>query len=126
MKMSFLVVPGGEVGASLRYAIRIATVQIIGGRFPWGTVVVKFGGSLCFGVIIEILAECWALSAEFRLFLVVGVLGGFITFSAFSMDILILTKRNRHHLAVFYVIGTLILSLGGLFAGLGLARVILL
>ena len=122
--MFFFVALGGAVGASLRYAISLATVQIIGGQFPWGTILVNVAGSICLGVVTAILADSWALSAEFRLFLVVGVLGGFTTFSAFSMDILILVERSQLDLAILYLLGTLILSLGGLFAGLRLARVI--
>ena len=122
--MFFFVALGGAVGASLRYAISLATVQIIGGQFPWGTLLVNVAGSICLGVVTAILADSWALSAEFRLFLVVGVLGGFTTFSAFSMDILILVERSQLDLAILYLLGTLMLSLGGLFAGLRLARVI--
>ena len=85
---------------------------------------VNVAGSICLGVVTAILADSWALSAEFRLFLVVGVLGGFTTFSAFSMDILILVERSQLDLAILYLLGTLMLSLGGLFAGLRLARVI--
>lgn len=125
MKTFLFVALGGAVGASARYAVGMLVLQFSGGQFPWGTFVVNVVGSFLLGVLTACLTFSWSLSAELRAFLVVGVLGGFTTFSAFSLDVLSFTERGRIDLSAIYVIGTLVLSVGGLFAGLRLTRAIL-
>lgn len=125
MKMFLFVALGGAVGASARYAVGMLTLQFSNGQFPWGTFAVNVAGSFVLGVLAACLAYTWSPSAEFRAFLVVGVLGGFTTFSAFSLDIVILAERSRFDLSALYMLGTLILSVGGLFAGLRLTRAVL-
>lgn len=125
MKMFLFVALGGAVGASARYAVGIIALQISGGQSPWATFVVNVAGSFCLGIVAAFLAYSWSPSAEFKAFLVVGVLGGFTTFLAFSLDILLLAERSRFDLLGIYLFGTLVLSVGGLFAGLRLTRAIL-
>ena len=125
MKTFLFVALGGAVGASARYAVGMLVLHFSGGQFPWSTFVVNVAGSFLLGVLAAFLAFSWSPSAELRAFLVVGVLGGFTTFSAFSLDVLLLAERSRIDLSAIYVFGTLVLSVGGLFAGLRLTRAIL-
>lgn len=125
MKMFLFVALGGAIGAAVRYGVGIMTLQLGNGQFPWGTFIVNVAGSFFLGIAAAFLAFSWSVSAEFRAFLIVGVLGGFTTFSAFSLDFLVLAERNRFDLAAGYMVGTLVLSVGGLFAGLRLTRAVL-
>ena len=125
MKMFLFVAMGGAIGASVRYGVGILTLQFGNGSFPWGTFIVNVAGSFILGILVACLAFSWAVSAEFRAFLIVGVLGGFTTFSAFSLDFLLLAEKNRFDLAAGYMVGTLVLSVGGLFAGMRLTRAVL-
>tara|TARA_R110002126_G_scaffold129801_1_gene272837 strand:- start:181 stop:558 length:378 start_codon:yes stop_codon:yes gene_type:complete len=111
---------GGAIGASGRYLTGVAAIRLMGPGFPWGTLVVNVLGSFLMGAIIVILAH---LSAN-RLapFLMTGVLGGFTTFSAFSLDALTIYERGQSGLAAAYVLASVILSLGAIVAGMALAR----
>ena len=125
MKMFLFVALGGAVGASARYAVGMLMLQFGGGQFPWGTFAVNVAGSFILGILAACLAYSWSPSPELRAFLVISVLGGFTTFSAFSLDVLMLVERQRFDLSAMYMFGTLVLSISGLFAGLRLTRVIL-
>ncbi|RPE63303.1 camphor resistance protein CrcB [Pacificibacter maritimus] len=111
---------GGAIGASARYLTSIALARLLGGGFPWGTLAVNFVGSFLMGVFIVVLAE--TSGHRFTLFLLTGVLGGFTTFSAFSLDAIALYERGQFGLAASYVLGTLVLALGGIAIGLAVAR----
>lgn len=111
---------GGALGASARYMTGIATARLLGKGFPWGTLTVNIVGSFLMGVLVVALLH---LSANrFAPLLMTGVLGGFTTFSAFSLDAITLYERGQGALAAAYVAGSVILSLAALFAGLTLAR----
>jgi len=111
---------GGALGACARYLTGVAAVRLLGHGFPWGTLAVNIAGSFLMGVIVVALGH---LSAN-RLapFLMTGVLGGFTTFSAFSLDAVTIFERGQHTLAATYVLASVILSLGALVAGLALTR----
>lgn len=111
---------GGALGASGRYLTGIAAIRLMGPGFPWGTLAVNVIGSFVMGVIVVALAH---FSAN-RLgpLLMTGLLGGFTTFSAFSLDALTLWERGEHGLAVAYILASVILSLVAIVAGLALAR----
>jgi CrcB protein len=113
---------GGAVGAAARYLTGLAAIRLIGPGFPWGTVVVNVAGSLAMGVLVVALAH---LSAN-RLapLLMTGLLGGFTTFSAFSLDAVTLFERGQGLAAAGYVAGSVELSSGGLVAGMALARAV--
>lgn len=111
---------GGAIGASLRYLAGAATLRAFGPGFPWGTVFVNVLGSAAIGALVVILAHRDA--GRLAPFLVTGVLGGFTTFSAFSLDALTLWERGQGGLAAAYVAGSVALSLGGIALGLWLAR----
>lgn len=121
--MGYLIVfLGGGLGAMLRHGINLVCFRFLGGAFPWGTFIINITGSLAMGLI----AGWFALKAEpsqhWRLFLTTGILGGYTTFSAFSLDAALLYERGEWAQAAFYVAGSVVLAIGGLFFGLWLVR----
>ncbi len=124
MKMVLMAAMGGAIGASARYLVGVGALRLIGTGFPWGTLIVNVGGSLIMGLMIETFALRYSVSNEFRTFLATGVLGGFTTFSAFSLDIAVLMERKAQGLAVIYLGASVGLSVLALFAGLYIARII--
>lgn len=124
MNSIVLVFAGAGLGGVLRHLVNLACVRACGTAFPYGTLAVNVAGSLAMGLIVGWLAlkagEGWSQGA--RLFLATGVLGGFTTFSAFSLDAFQLWERGDVALAAAYVVASVVLSLGALFAGLGLVR----
>jgi fluoride exporter len=121
----FLVVfLGAGLGGALRHGVNLACARACGTVFPWGTLVVNILGCFAMGAIAGWLAfragEGW--SQPVRLFLTTGILGGFTTFSAFSLDAFLLWERGEVTLAAAYVGASVGLSVAGLVAGLGLVR----
>lgn len=111
---------GGAFGASARYLVNISLPRMLGHGFPYATMTVNVLGSFLMGVLVVVLAE--KSGNRFAPFLMTGVLGGFTTFSAFSLDALTIWERGQSAVAAGYVIGSVVLSLFGIFAGLALAR----
>lgn len=111
---------GGAIGASARYLTSVAVMRGIGPGFPWATVTVNVAGSFLMGVLVVWLAEKGAM--RLAPFLMTGILGGFTTFSAFSLDAVALWERGELMLAAVYVAGSVVLSLVALVAGLALTR----
>jgi fluoride exporter len=112
---------GGGLGALARYYIA-GWVQPAGVAFNWGIFVVNITGGLLMGMIVEAGALKLNLSPELRTFLTVGILGGYTTFSTFSLDSVLLLQRGEYAQAAFYVIGSVVLSILALFAGLWIVR----
>lgn len=119
-----LVALGGAFGSVLRYLSGIASVRLAGAGFPWGTLFVNVTGSFLIGVLSEVIARRFGASPELRLFLVTGVLGGYTTFSAFSLDAAMLAEQGQFATAALYVALSLVLSGLGVVAGLALMRAI--
>ena len=117
-----LVFLGGGVGASLRHAVNVTCAKCIGTAFPYGTFIINISGSLVMGLIAGYLASKGQASQPWRLFLMTGILGGYTTFSAFSLDSVLLYERGELALAALYVVLSVALSIAGLFAGLALMR----
>ena len=118
-----LVALGGAVGASLRHLSGLFFLRTFGPGIPYGTLFVNIAGSLAMGLFIGWLARrTGGASQELRLFVATGLLGGFTTFSAFSLDFATLWEGGRLNVALGYVVASLVLSLAGIFAGLWLAR----
>ena len=119
-----LVFLGAGIGGALRHAVNLVCARALGTGFPWGTLVVNVLGSLVMGALAGWLAfragEGW--SQPLRLFLTTGILGGFTTFSAFSLDAVLLWERGEAAVAAGYVGASVGLSIGGLVAGLALVR----
>jgi CrcB protein len=121
--MSYILVFfGGGLGASLRHAVNVGCARACGTNFPYGTFVINITGSLVMGLIAGYLAFKGEASQPWRLFVMTGVLGGYTTFSAFSLDSVLLYERGELGLAALYVVGSVVLSLAGLAAGLSLVR----
>lgn len=118
----FLVAAGGAVGAGLRHLVNLATLRLFGPGFPWGTLAVNIAGSLAMGLFTAWLVRRTGSSAELRLLVATGVLGGFTTFSAFSLDFAVLYERGTLMQAFSYVAASVLLSIGALFVGLWVAR----
>ena len=119
----FSVAAGGAVGACLRWLVVRWAGHVLGLAFPYGTLIVNVAGSLVMGVAAVIMMERFPGSwGRFSPFLMTGILGGFTTFSAFSLDALFLIERGRNLAAASYIGGSVALSILGLWAGLALAR----
>jgi CrcB protein len=122
-RMNYLLVfVGGGLGASLRHFINVTCARCIGVEFPWGTFIINITGSIVMGLIAGYLAFKGEATQAWRLFLMTGILGGYTTFSAFSLDTALLYERGALGLAAAYVLGSVILSIAGLFVGLWLIR----
>ena len=122
MRSYLLVFFGGGLGASLRHPSTSVCARCLGTAFPWGTFIINISGSLVMGLIAGYLAFKGEASQPWRLFLMTGILGGYTTFSAFSLDAALLYERGEIGSALFYVLGSVVLSIAGLFAGLALVR----
>ena len=121
--MSYLLVFfGGGLGATLRHLVNLGCARGIGIGFPWGTLIINITGSTAMGLIAGYLAFKGVASQPWRLFLMTGILGGYTTFSAFSLDAALLYERGELGLAAAYVLGSVVLSIAGLFAGLAVMR----
>ncbi|MCY6380837.1 fluoride efflux transporter CrcB [Hoeflea prorocentri] len=117
-----IVALGGAVGASLRHLVNVASLRAFGPGFPWGTLTVNIVGSFIMGIFVEWLVRRSGVSNEVRLLVATGLLGGFTTFSAFSLDVAMLWERGAAMTASLYVAASVLLSIAALFAGLALAR----
>lgn len=122
MLQILLVAIGGGIGASLRYIANLGALRLLGVNALWGTAAINILGSFAMGLFIELLARRYVGSPELRLFVATGILGGFTTFSAFSLDFAVLFERGDLAQAFSYVAISVIISIAALFAGLYLAR----
>ncbi len=117
-----MVALGGAIGASGRYLSGIAAMRLLGPGFPWATLFVNVAGSFLMGVFVTVMAEKGG--TKFAPLLTVGMLGGFTTFSSFSLDAVTLWERGQAGLAATYVLSSVLVSLAALFAGLSLTRMV--
>jgi CrcB protein len=121
--MSFLIVfLGGGIGAALRHGVNMISARLLGTSFPYATLFENVTGSLVMGLLAAYFAFKGDASQSWRLFLTTGILGGYTTFSAFSLDAALLYERGEFGLAALYVLASVALSIGALFAGLALVR----
>ena len=110
------------IDGALRHDVNLAALKLLGSGFPFGTIFVNIIGSFIMGVAIEWFALKFDPGQTWRLFLTTGILGGFTTFSAFSLDAALLMERGAYVMASSYILISLIASVGGLFLGLLLIR----
>ena len=122
MKTLLFVAAGGALGAAARYIVGVGSGRLLGFGFPWGTLTVNVLGCFLMGLLIEAMALRWSVGNELRAFLTVGVLGGFTTFSAFSVDVALLVERHAYTTAGFYLAASVGLSIAALFIGLAIVR----
>lgn len=117
-----LVAIGGAIGSILRYLAAIGAARLAGPDWPYGTVFVNVTGSFLMGVVVELIARRFNASVEIRLFVATGILGGYTTFSSFSLDASSLFERGGLTDALAYVLASVVLGILALFAGLAFAR----
>lgn len=123
MNPYLLVGVGGALGAMLRYFVSV-TVGSLDNGFPLATMLINIAGSLAMGLLVGLLARTTpGYQNEIRLFVAVGIFGGFTTFSSFSLDAITLFERQDYALAGIYVVSSVVLSLVGLLAGLYAMRI---
>jgi CrcB protein len=125
MFQALLVAVGGAIGSLLRYYVGLGSLRLMGPGFPWGTLVVNVVGCFIIGVFAEMIARRFNASVELRLLLITGFLGGFTTFSAFSLDAITLFERGEVFAGGIYIAASVGLSMAATMAGLGLMRVLL-
>jgi len=124
MTAYLIVFFGAGLGGMLRHGVNVGCARWCGTEFPWGTMTVNILGSLVMGLIAGWLAfrTSTGWSQHIRLFLMTGILGGFTTFSAFSLDTMLLWERGQVGTALTYVVGSVVVSILALAAGLALVR----
>ncbi len=123
--MTYLIVFfGGGIGAALRHGINVMSARLFGTGFPYATMFENISGSLVMGLLVGYFAFRGGAASlhHWPLFLTTGILGGYTTFSAFSLDAVLLYERGALGMATVYVLGSVLLSIAGLVAGLALAR----
>lgn len=120
-----LVAAGGAFGSVCRYLVGLWALRQFGPGFPWGTLAVNIVGSFAIGLLSEVIIRRLGGSVEMRLLLITGTLGGFTTFSAFSLDFVALLERSGAALGATYVIASVAISLAAVFVGLALGRALL-
>ena len=115
---------GGAIGSAARYGVNVWSGRVLGSEFPWATLAVNIIGCLAMGLLIALTTQKFNVSLETRAFLTTGILGGFTTFSAFSLDFALLIERKTFALAGAYAAGSVLLSLAAVFLGLYLVRAV--
>jgi CrcB protein len=124
MNTLLAVAAGGAIGAGARHLFNVQMLRLFGPSFPWGTFGVNILGSLLMGLLVGLFALKLDLSSEVRSFLTTGILGGFTTFSAFSLDAVNMLERGDIELAFAYMGGSVVLSVAALALGLFIMRMI--
>jgi CrcB protein len=122
MTQYLIVFFGAGIGGTLRHGVNLIAARLFGGGFPFGTLTVNVVGSIVMGLLAGYFAFRCEASQPWRLFLTTGVLGGFTTFSSFSLDSAVLWERHDFIPLILYVLISLIVSFAGLMAGLALMR----
>jgi len=123
-KLLVLVFVGGGLGSCLRYGVTLAALRLFGAGFPWGTFLVNVIGSTVMGAFAGYLVARTPGPAHdaFRLFFMTGILGGFTTFSAYSLDTIALWEKGATATAIVYAVGSVVVSLAVLAAALVVVR----
>jgi fluoride exporter len=121
--MLYLIVfVGAGIGGALRHGVNVGAARLFGFGFPFGTLIVNIVGSFLMGLLAGYFAFRPGIGQHMRLFLTTGILGGFTTFSAFSLDTALLVERHSFGLAAGYAVGSVAASVSALFFGLAVFR----
>jgi CrcB protein len=121
--MLYLIVfLGAGLGGAARHGVNVAAARLLGYGFPFGTLIVNLAGSLAMGLLAGWFAYRMGINQHVRLFLTTGILGGFTTFSSFSLDAALLVERHSLGMAAGYVVGTVAAGVAALFFGLAVFR----
>lgn len=124
MQTIFAIAAGGALGAVLRHGLNAGVLALTGMNFPLGIMIINVLGSLFMGVLSGLFAHAYEPSQAMKAFLTVGILGGFTTFSAFSLDAVMLWERGAVVQSLLYVTASVLLSVLALVAGLTIVRVL--
>ncbi|MDC1119863.1 fluoride efflux transporter CrcB [Gammaproteobacteria bacterium] len=116
------VAVGGALGAVSRYSFGLVALALIGNRFPWATLGVNVVGSFLIGLAAVLIGDRIVDGELWRPLIIVGFLGAFTTFSAFSLDTLLLLQQGNYNTALAYMLGSVALCLGGTVSGMQLAK----
>ncbi len=122
MKLLLLASAGGAIGAGTRYLVTVWFATKGWAAYPWATLLINVTGSALMGLTVGLLMSRAGLSPELRVFLATGILGGYTTFSAFSLEVWQLAERGEPGVAAAYIAGSVVLSIAGLGLGLAAAR----
>ncbi|HEX9615065.1 MAG TPA: fluoride efflux transporter CrcB [Bacteroidota bacterium] len=124
MNSYMLVFLGGGLGAVARYWLSAAVYRFLSPEFPYGNLVVNISGCLCIGLIMSVTEERFVIPSTLRLFLAVGILGGFTTFSSFSYETIALLKGGEFFYGSVNILATVLGCLAGTYAGISLGKII--
>lgn len=122
MPVVLWVALGGAIGSAARYGVNVWSGRMFGSEFPWQTLIVNILGCFVMGALTEMMALKLNVGQETRAFLTTGILGGFTTFSAFSLDFAYLVERKQVAAAGGYALASVVISLIAVFAGMNLIR----
>ena len=122
MQFIAAVAAGGAIGSVTRYLVGIGSARLFGTNFPWGTLIINVTGSFLIGAFVGLFALKWDLPQAMRIFLTVGICGGYTTFSTFSLDAWYLIERGQTWASAAYMIGSVVLSVGALIAAMQLVK----
>ena len=125
MNVLFSVALGGAVGAMGRYWISTQVGHLLGTSFPWGTLAVNILGCAIMGALVQLMAFVWSPPEELRALLTVGMMGALTTFSAFSLEIVLMLERGHWLVASTYIVLSVILSIGAMLLSMAALRAIL-
>ena len=125
MSIIISIAIGGGIGAVGRYLVMEGVNSWLGQDFPYSTLIVNVVGSFVIGLLFGALAVTWSPSAELRGFLIIGFLGSFTTFLAFSLDVITLIQQGEFLSALLYIIVSVVFSVLALFAGISIIRYLL-
>jgi CrcB protein len=121
--MLYLIIfAGAGIGGALRHGVNVGATRLFGLDFPYGTIIVNVAGSFLMGLLAGYFAFRPGIGQHMRLFLTTGILGGFTTFSAFSLDAALLVERHAYGAAAGYMVGSVAASVSALFLGLAMFR----
>ena len=115
---------GGALGSVIRYLIGIESGRLFGTDFPWGTLIINVSGSFLIGIFAALFATKWSVTPPARAFLIVGICGGYTTFSTFALDVWYLIERGQVLASLAYILASVLLSTAALVAALHLTRVL--
>ena len=125
MNVMLSVALGGAIGAVGRYWISTQVSHMAGMAFPWGTLAVNVLGCAIMGALVELMALVWSPSQELRAFLTVGMMGALTTFSAFSVEVVLMLERDQWMTAALYISLSVILSVGAMLGAMAMLRSVL-
>jgi CrcB protein len=125
MSMVLAVACGGALGAVGRYLISSFMQTVAGNAFPWGTLTVNVLGCAIVGALVTVLANIWSPTQEIRAFLTVGMMGALTTFSAFSLEVVLMIERAQWVMAAGYVAASVILCVAAILLSMAGMRAIL-